>query len=102
MHRRLPHSNAGRTSEAGVSHSGPKSGARLFLELCVPVTLSSFLHIVLAMILAGTMSVASAQDAGKDRPQANAAENHGPGKGVLRLLPADAVTEHSIDTSRGK
>jgi len=68
----------------------------------VPVTLSSFLRIVLAMMLAGTISVASAQDAVKDRPQANAAEHHEPGKGVLRLLPADAITEHSIDTSRGK
>jgi carboxypeptidase C (cathepsin A) len=72
------------------------------LELCVPVTLSSFFRFVLAMILAGTMNVASAQDAVKDRPQANAAEHHEPGKGVLRLLPADSVTEHSVDTPRGK
>ncbi len=28
------------------------------------------------------------------------AEQHDAGKGVLRLLPADAVTEHSIDTPR--
>src|SRR5207344_3550947 len=32
----------------------------------------------------------------------SAAERQEPSKGVLRLLPADAVTEHSISTSRGK
>jgi len=65
-------------------------------------TLSSFFRIVLAIIFAGTLSLASAQDAAKDRPQANATEHREPGKGVLRLLPADAVSDHSIDTSAGK
>jgi len=68
----------------------------------VPVTLSSFFRIVLVIMFAGTLSLASAQDAAKDRPQANASEHHEPGKGVLRLLPADAVTDHSIDTPAGK
>jgi len=68
----------------------------------VSVTVSSFLRTVLAIIIAGTMSVANAQDAVKDRPQANAVERHEPAKGVLRLLPADSVTEHSIDTPRGR
>jgi carboxypeptidase C (cathepsin A) len=78
--------------------------------LRVPFSLSSLNRIVLAIIIAGTLGTASAQDAakdagkdpGKDRPQANAAERHEPAKGVLRLLPADAVSEHSIDTPRGK
>lgn len=68
----------------------------------MPVTLSSFFRIVLVIMFAGTLSLASAQDAAKDRPQANASEHHEPGKGVLRLLPADAVTDHSIDTPAGK
>jgi len=72
------------------------------LEWRVPVTLSSFFRIVLVIMFAGTLSLASAQDAAKDRPQANASEHHEPGKGVLRLLPADAVTDHSIDTPAGK
>ena len=68
----------------------------------MPVTLSSFFRVVLVIMFAGTLSLASAQDAAKDRPQANASEHHEPGKGVLRLLPADAVTDHSIDTPAGK
>jgi carboxypeptidase C (cathepsin A) len=77
-------------------------GARLSSELRVPVTFSSFLRIVLAMTLAGTLGIARADEDVKDRPQANAVEHREVGKGVLRLLPADAVTEHSIDTPRGK
>ena len=61
---------------------------------------SFFTRIVLAMMIAGTLSAASADDVSKDRPQ-NPAERHAPDKGVLRLLPADSVTEHSIDTPRG-
>jgi carboxypeptidase C (cathepsin A) len=72
------------------------------LEWRVPITLSSFFRIVLALTFAGTLSFASAQDAARDRPQANAPEHHEPGKGVLRLLPADAVSDHSIDTPNGK
>ena len=68
----------------------------------MPVTFSSFLRIVLAMTLAGTLGIARADEDVKDRPQANAVEHREVGKGVLRLLPADAVTEHSIDTPRGK
>ncbi|HEY8274190.1 MAG TPA: carboxypeptidase [Pseudolabrys sp.] len=67
----------------------------------------SFLHrLVLAIVLAGTFQSANADDATKSRPQPageqTAAERQETAKGVLRLLPADAVTEHSIDTSRGK
>ena len=67
----------------------------------------SFLHrLVLAIVLAGTFHSANADDAAKGptRPasEQTAAERQETAKGVLRLLPADAVTEHSIDTSRGK
>ena len=66
----------------------------------------SFLHrLVLAIVLAGTFHSANADDAkGPTRPasEQTAAERQETAKGVLRLLPADAVTEHSIDTSRGK
>src|SRR6185503_8795676 len=67
----------------------------------------SFLHrFVLAIVLAGTFHSAHAEDAARTGPrpagEQTAAERQEPAKGVLRLLPADAVTEHSIDTSRGK
>jgi carboxypeptidase C (cathepsin A) len=71
-------------------------------EFRVLITLSSSLRIVLAVALFGTLSIASAEDVVKERPQANAAEHREAGKGILRLLPGDAVTEHSIDTPRGK
>ena len=67
----------------------------------------SLLHrLVLAIVLAGTFHSASADDDAKSRAQPageqTATERQEPAKGVLRLLPADAVTEHSINTSRGK
>ena len=52
-----------------------------------PFTLAIFLF-------AGTIGAATAQD----KP----AEHRDGGKGVLRLLPADSVTEHAIDTPSGK
>jgi carboxypeptidase C (cathepsin A) len=63
---------------------------------------SLLLRIAMVVLLAGVFSAAGAEDAVKDRPQANPAERRDSGKGVLRLLPADAVTEHSIDTPGGK
>jgi carboxypeptidase C (cathepsin A) len=67
----------------------------------------SFLHrLTLAIVLAGTLHSASAEDTSKSPRQPageqTVAERQETAKGVLRLLPADAVTEHSIDTSRGK
>jgi carboxypeptidase C (cathepsin A) len=62
---------------------------------------SSVSCFALAIVLAGALTSASAQDAGKERPVR--AEHHEiAGKGVLRLLPADAVSQHSIDTPHGK
>ena len=65
---------------------------------------SSILRFALAVILAGALGSATAQDASKApaRGEPAHATQHEPGKGVLRLLPADAVTEHSIDTPHGK
>jgi len=51
------------------------------------------------ILLTGSFA-AAAQDAAKE--QSPAAERHDPAKGVLRLLPADAVTEHSVDTPGGR
>jgi carboxypeptidase C (cathepsin A) len=64
----------------------------------------SFLRllVVLALVLASTFYSANADDAAKSRAPTAEQGTAERSKGVLRLLPADAVTEHSIDTSRGK
>jgi len=54
------------------------------------------MRLALAIILAGALGSAAAQE----KPAR--AEQHEAGKDVLRLLPPDSVTEHSIDTPRGK
>src|SRR5882672_3887659 len=61
---------------------------------------SSLLRLVLAIVIADALGSAAAQDKPQDKP--TRAEQHDTGKGVLRLLPADSITEHSIDTPRGK
>src|SRR5262249_9381716 len=76
-----------------------KSGGTPHKELCVPMSFSSFQRIALVILLTGSFS-AAAQDAAKE--QTSAAERHEPAKGVLRLLPSDAVTDHSIDTPGGR
>ena len=53
-------------------------------------------HIALAIVLASAIGAAGAQE------QSSPPERNEPGKGVLRLLPADSFTEHSIETPRGK
>ena len=60
---------------------------------------SSALRLALAIVLASAISVANAQDKAGGAARGDQPSN---GKGVLRLLPADAVTEHSIETPRGK
>src|SRR5476651_1607512 len=62
---------------------------------------SSISRFALTMIIAGALSSASAQkstkEAAKESPQKpSQSEQRDAGKGVLRLLPADAVTEHSV------
>ena len=56
----------------------------------------SILRLALAIILAGALGSAAAEE------KPGRAEQHEAGKGVLRLLPADAVSEHSIVTGKGK
>jgi carboxypeptidase C (cathepsin A) len=60
--------------------------------------------LALAIILAGAFGPATAQDKGaRDKGgNANQTQHQPGGKGVLRLLPADSVTERSIDTAQGK
>ena len=59
------------------------------------------LRLALVMSLIGALG-AAAQEAPKAHAPPNHAAQHDSGKGVLRLLPADSVTEHAIDTPRGK
>ncbi len=66
-------------------------------------------RLAVAIGIALVASAASAQEHGRppgDRPghaEQNQQESHAPGgPGVLALLPADSVTEHSIDTPSGK
>src|SRR5664279_5535635 len=69
---------------------------------------NSALAIILALALAGAAVQSSAQEAVKEavkeatKDQTPRAEQQETGKGVLRLLPADAVTEHTLDTGRTK
>lgn len=55
--------------------------------------IAHLLRLALAIILAGALTSATAQE---QPGKADAL------KGVLRLLPADAVTEHTLDTGRSK
>ncbi|HYC18554.1 MAG TPA: carboxypeptidase [Pseudolabrys sp.] len=61
---------------------------------------SSALRLALAIAFVSTVGIANAQDKAGDT--GTRSDQHQNSKGVLRLLPADAVTEHSIDTPRGK
>jgi carboxypeptidase C (cathepsin A) len=63
--------------------------------------LSSITKLALATVVAGAFCTASAQEKGGD-PGTRAEQHQPAGKGVLRLLPADAVTEHAIDTPKGR
>lgn len=67
--------------------------------------LSKTLRLALAILLAGASLTAIAQERpngrGAERPRAEQ-QQQATGKGVLRLLPADSVTEHAIDTPKGK
>jgi carboxypeptidase C (cathepsin A) len=59
---------------------------------------SFLLRLALATVLVGGVSVAFAQN----KPAAEHGHAGPTGQGVLRLLPADSVTENSIDTTQGK
>ena len=59
---------------------------------------------MLAIILAGAIGSAAAQEPAKDSPHKppSRSEQHDNTKGLLRLLPADAVTDHSITIGKTK
>ena len=74
---------------------------------------ASILRLTLAILLAGALGSASAQEnaheAAKDSPHRPPARSEQrddskaiTGKGILRLLPADAVSDHSIATAKTK
>jgi carboxypeptidase C (cathepsin A) len=69
---------------------------------------SSISRLALAVMLATALGSAAAQETSKETPKAPPAkaEQHESAKpaglGVLRLLPPDSVTEHSIDTGKSK
>lgn len=58
------------------------------------MTATSLFRLALAILLAASIGAAVAQD------KPGRAEQ--PAQDILRLLPADAVTDHSIDTAKGK
>jgi len=62
----------------------------------------SALRLVLVLVAAGAITSAGAQEKQPSPNRETLAQHHALGKGVLRLLPADAVTQHSIDTPSSK
>jgi carboxypeptidase C (cathepsin A) len=67
------------------------------------MTITSILRVALVIFFTGALSAAIAQEAAPARAPDRSATEHPSGKpGVLRLLPADSVTEHSIETAQGK
>ncbi len=70
---------------------------------------SSIARLALAALLAGAVGTVSAQQRPERAPGqiksqqvSGLSEQRQAAGGVLRLLPADSVTEHSIDTSKGR
>jgi carboxypeptidase C (cathepsin A) len=62
-----------------------------------------FLRLVTAMALAGAASSVVAQEKPAEKPPEKAQEQkREPSQNILRLLPADSVSEKSIDTAQGK
>ncbi|MGA8918715.1 MAG: carboxypeptidase, partial [Pseudolabrys sp.] len=59
------------------------------------MNLSIIMRLALAIFIAGAIGSATAEEQPGRSEQRDA-------KGVLRLLPADSVTEHSIDTPSGR
>jgi carboxypeptidase C (cathepsin A) len=62
---------------------------------------SSLPRLALALFIIVSVDAANAQDAARTRAPQSTVERESP-KGVLRLLPADAVSEHSVGTPGGR
>ena len=63
--------------------------------------LSILFRVLLAVLLVGAWP-AAAQKSAPEKSAQHESVQHESGAGILRLLPADSVTEHSIDTAQGK
>jgi carboxypeptidase C (cathepsin A) len=67
------------------------------------MAMTSVLRVALVIFFAGALSAAIAQEGAPAKAPDRSAAEHQSGKpGVLRLLPGDSVTDHSIDTAQGK
>ena len=65
--------------------------------------MTSTLRVLLVMLFAGAIAPAMAQQAAHSKaPDKITAEEAGAAPGVLRLLPKDSITEHTIDTAQGR
>jgi carboxypeptidase C (cathepsin A) len=64
--------------------------------------LTSMTRLALAILIAGAFGSATAQERGGGERGPRAEQHQPAGPGILRLLPGDSVTEHSIDTPKGK
>jgi carboxypeptidase C (cathepsin A) len=64
----------------------------------------SILRFALAIVLTGVIGTVYAQDIAKDtgKTQQSRSERRDSSPGILKLLPADSVTQHSIATDNGK
>jgi carboxypeptidase C (cathepsin A) len=68
----------------------------------VSLKLSSIPRLALAILIAGAFGSATAQERGGGERGPRPEQHQQAGPGILRLLPGDSVTEHSIDTPKGK
>ncbi|HZL30608.1 MAG TPA: carboxypeptidase [Pseudolabrys sp.] len=66
------------------------------------MTSKYFCRFAVALLLALSIGAASAQDAQKDKGPQSRPEHRDGGPGILSLLPGDSVTQHAIDTPKGK
>src|SRR4026209_1053872 len=101
-HRPPPHSSAVRTSAADVRRPlRQKAGGHH--RSCAPMSLSFLHRLTLAIVLAGTLHSASAEDTSKSPRQPageqTVAERRDPAKGGLRLVPGGAAPADSDGTT---
>jgi carboxypeptidase C (cathepsin A) len=63
-----------------------------------------YLGLALALLFIGVFGQATAQDKARQDKGGNAsqAQHQTAGKGILRLLPGDSVSDHAINTAQGK
>lgn len=59
-------------------------------------------NLTLAVAIAGVVGSAAAQHKPEPPKRSETEQHQSGGKGLLHLLPADSVTEHSIDTAKGR